>query len=134
MPRLKMPRYLKFSIVGLIGVAVQLAALQLLVKLGAHYLIATALAVETALLHNYSWHRVWTWSGREPAPHRLLRFHIANGLISLISNLLWMRLLIGWFGLPPILANLMAIAATSVLNFFLADGWVFARARRDLIK
>ena len=125
-----MPRYLKFALVGLIGVAVQLATLQLFLTMGTHYLIATALAVEIALLHNYAWHQRWTWSeSTSPVPYRLLRFHLANGLISLISNLLWMRLLSGWFGLPPMPANLIAIAATSALNFVLADGWVFGDAK-----
>ena len=125
-----MPRYLKFALVGLIGVAVQLATLQLFLTMGTHYLIATALAVEIALLHNYAWHQRWTWSeSTSPVPYRFLRFHLANGLISLISNLLWMRLLSGWFGLPPMPANLIAIAATSALNFVLADGWVFGDAK-----
>ncbi len=119
-------RWLKFAAVGLMGIAVQLCALQVLVKLGAHYLIATGIAVEIALLHNYAWHRRWTWATEVRTPYRLLRFHIANGLVSLISNLLWMRLLTGAFQMPPVMANLIAISATAVLNFVLADRWVFA--------
>ena len=122
-------RWLKFSAVGLMGIAVQLAALQIFVKLGMHYLLATGLAVEIALLHNYAWHRKWTWALEAHVPYRLLRFHVANGLISLISNLLWMRLLTGWLGVPPLAANLIAISATAVLNFVLADRWVFGSAK-----
>ena len=119
-------RWLKFSVVGLIGVGVQLAALALLLKFGMHYLLATALAVETAVLHNYAWHRRWTWAERETFSGRLFRFHIANGLISVASNLAWMRLLTGVCGFPPVPANLAAIAATSLLNFVLGDRWVFS--------
>ena len=36
-------------------------------------------------------------------------------------------LLAGWFGMAPVPANLIAISATAVLNFALADRWVFAR-------
>jgi putative flippase GtrA len=121
-----MIRWLKFSAVGLIGAGVQLCALALLVNLGAHYLLATALGVEAAVLHNYAWHRRWTWAEREAPPGRLLRFHIANGLVSVGSNLAWMRVLTGVWGVPAVLANLVAIAATSVLNFALGDRWVFA--------
>jgi putative flippase GtrA len=60
-----MTRWLKFNAVGAIGVAVQLGMLAILVRLGVHYLIATALAVETAVLQNYYWHARWTWRGRE---------------------------------------------------------------------
>lgn len=117
---------MKFSVVGLIGLGVQLTALALLTKLGVHYLVATAMAVEVALLHNYAWHRRWTWAERPSASNRLLRFHLANGLISLASNLVWMWLLTGACGVPAVPANLAAIAATSLLNFALGDRWVFA--------
>jgi len=119
-----MVRWLKFNAVGLVGVAVQLCVLTLLVKLGVHYLVATALAVEAAVLQNYYWHTRWTWKGRAGS---LWRFHLANGLISVVSNLLWMRLFTGWLEIPPVPANLMAIALTSVANFFFGDRWVFER-------
>jgi putative flippase GtrA len=106
---------------------VQLATLAILLASGMHYLLATALAVETALLHNYAWHRRWTWADRRSASGRLLRFHAANGLVSLASNLVWMRVLTGLWGIPAVPANLIAIAATSVLNFLLGDRWVFSQ-------
>jgi len=119
-----MIRWLQFNAVGAIGVAVQLGTLALLIQLGVHYLVATALAVEAAVLQNYYWHARWTWKGREGS---LWRFHLANGLLSLISNLVWMRMFTGWLGIPPLPANLMAIALTSTANFVLGDRWVFAR-------
>ena len=59
-----MNRWLKFSAVGGIGIGVQLAVLSVLIRAGVHYLVATAIAVEIALLHNYVWHKHWTWAGR----------------------------------------------------------------------
>lgn len=117
-----MARWLKFNAVGLIGAAVQLGMLALLTRLDVHYLVATALAVETAVLHNYYWHTRWTWKGRDGS---LWRFHLANGLISVVSNLIWMRIFTGWLDIPPVPANLMAIALTSIANFFFSDRWVF---------
>jgi putative flippase GtrA len=117
-------RWLKFNVVGLAGVAVQLAALQLLTWCGVNYLVATPLAVECAILHNYFWHVRWTWKERE-GRGSLWRFHLANGLISIVGNLLLMKLLHGWLGWPLLPANLTAIALTSVVNFFVGDRWVF---------
>ncbi len=124
-----MIRWLKFSAVGVIGIGVQLAALAILVRWGVHYLAATAIAVEAVLLHNYVWHKYWTWAGRERRSGRLLRFHLANGLVSIASNLIWMRALTGWLEVPPVPANLVAITATALLNFALADRWVFGENR-----
>jgi putative flippase GtrA len=116
-------RWLKFNAVGLIGAGVQILVLQGLVKLGVHYLLATALAVETAILHNYIWHIRWTWRGRAGS---LWRFHLGNGLVSLISNIALMRLFGGWMGVPVVPANIAAIVITSVLNFLIGDRWVFS--------
>ena len=62
-----MPRFLKFNGVGAIGFALQLALLALLLRLGLHYLAATALAVELTILHNFAWHERWTWRDRPAA-------------------------------------------------------------------
>ncbi len=121
-----MIRWLKFNAVGLLGVAVQLAAHWCLTRLGVHYLAATALAVETAVLHNYVWHVRWTWSGRRGS---LWRFHLANGLVSIVSNVILMRIFTGWLEMPVMPANLLAIALTSILNFLLGDRWVFASGK-----
>ena len=119
-----MNRWLKFNAVGLAGAGVQLSVLAGLNAAGLHYLLATAIAVESAILHNYAWHRVWTWKDR---PGRSLwRFHLANGVTSMISNLVLMRLLAGWLELPVATANLTAIMLTSLVNFLLGDRWVFA--------
>ncbi len=122
-------RFVKFNAVGALGIVVQLAALVLFKGLlRIHYLVATALAVETAVLHNYLWHERWTWldrSGRRFSVVRLLRFNLSNGGVSILSNLLFMRLLVGQFHMNYLLANMISIAATSVANFLLSDRFVF---------
>ena len=61
-----MRHWARFNAVGLAGVAVQLTMLKLLHSgMGLDYLLATALAVQTAVLHNFFWHRKWTWAERQ---------------------------------------------------------------------
>lgn len=119
-----MKRWLKFNAVGLMGVGVQLAVLALLVRMGANYLAATALAVEAALLHNYAWHARWTWKER---PGSLWRFHLSNGVLSMCCNVALMRVLAGWLAIPVLPANLLAIASVSLVNFWMGERWVFLR-------
>jgi putative flippase GtrA len=112
---------------------VQLAVLTLLVQgLQLNYLLATFLAVEAAILQNFAWHERWTWAGSYPAGStallaRLMRFHLANGLISITGNLLLMSLLVGRAHLPAVTANFCAILVCSSLNFLLSHFWVFRR-------
>jgi putative flippase GtrA len=127
-------RWIKFNGVGALGIAVQLGVLALLVRnTGVHYLWATAVAVEAAVLHNFLWHERWTWrarrsgSGRQ-ALARLTRFHLLNGAISLAGNVLLMRILAGSLQMDPLAANIIAIMICSIVNFAAGELLVFKRA------
>jgi putative flippase GtrA len=124
-------RWLKFNFVGGVGIGVQLATLALF-RSGLHldYLLSTALAVETAVIHNFLWHERFTWADR-PAHRfvhslaRLAKFNTSNGLVSLVGNLLIMRALVGEFHMNYVIANLIAVATCSIINFLLSDRFVF---------
>jgi putative flippase GtrA len=126
-------RWLKFNSVGAMGVVVQLALLVALkewARLG--YLAATVLAVEGAVLHNFVWHERFTWKERAGGPAgqvlaRLLRFHLGNGLISIAGNLALMRLLVGWWHVNYLAANIATIAICSAANFVAGEWFVFRR-------
>lgn len=115
-------RWIKFNAVGILGAGVQLALLWALTRFGMHYLVATAISVEAAILHNFAWHRRWTFADR---PGSLLRFQFGNGLLSIASNLVWMKALVEWGGLPYAPANLLSICLTSALNYLVVIRWVF---------
>ena len=126
-------RWLKFNAVGAIGIVVQLGVLTTLKSgLGVHYLIANAMAVETAVLHNYFWHERFTWSDRKSLRRleRLAKFNLTNGAISILGNLGFMRLLVGVLGMNYFLANLLSIAICSLMNFLVSDVFVFSPAVR----
>lgn len=119
-----------FVAVGAGGFLLQMVALYTLEQLLRWpYLLATLLAVETAVLHNFLWHERWTWRDRgETGParwHRLLRYHVGTGVASIAGNLLITMAGVEWLGLPTLVANATAVAATSVANFLVADRWVF---------
>ena len=124
-------RWLKFNAVGGVGIAVQLAALALFRSaLHLDYLVATALAVETAVIHNFLWHERFTWADRPAARlvhslGRLAKFNTSNGLVSLVGNLLIMRALVGECNMNYFIANLIAVGTCSVVNFLLSDRFVF---------
>jgi len=85
-------RFSRFSAVGVIGAGLQLLLMSLLTKcFGLLSVIATPVAVEITLLHNFIWHERFTWSESRAKRStqlvdRLWRFHAANGLISLGGN------------------------------------------------
>ncbi len=126
-------RWLKFNLVGGIGIAVQLLAL-IVLKAGLHmnYLAATALAVETAVIHNFLWHEHFTWADRAGAGiPRFLKFNLTTGLFSIGGNLALMKLLVDLGRMNYLLANGITITACSVVNFLVSDGFVFAEDRAE---
>ncbi len=97
-----------------------------------HYLLATVLSVEAAILHNFFWHWRWTWRDRRGAVGHaipaLARFNLTNGLVSITANLLSAFLLTGAWQIDPIIASLVSTTVGSVANFFLSDRLVFANS------
>ena len=128
-----MRRWLRFNFVGLIGVGVQLATLQLLLlSTRLDYRIATLLAVELTVLHNFCWHWRYTWRERRLLSkrvvlRRLMEFHLTNGAVSLAGSWTMTALLVSHVRLPVIGANLVSIGACSLVNFLLAEVLVFRK-------
>jgi putative flippase GtrA len=128
-------RWGKFNLVGAIGMAVQLTTLALLNKLTpGHYLYASAAAVEITLLHNFIWHLHFTWrdrGGNSTLLSQLTRFHLSNGLVSILGNLALMRILVAGAHIPLLLSNCIAILCCSIVNFSLGNNWAFAARTRQ---
>jgi len=126
-------RWGKFNLVGAMGMVVQLAALALFNRwFGGRYLMASAAAIELTLLHNFVWHLHYTWRDRRddaPWVRQLVRFHLSNGVVSMLGNLVSMRLLVQEARLPLLVANGVAIVCCSMVNFCLGNVWAFAGKR-----
>jgi putative flippase GtrA len=126
-------RWTMFNAVGIVGLLFQLACLATLRDiLGLHYLVATVVAIELTLLHNFWWHVQWTWADR-PFSRRLLvrrlaRFHVTNGAVSLAGNVVVMAGLVEIGQINYLAANVISVAVCGLVNFVLSDRVVFASA------
>jgi putative flippase GtrA len=122
-------RWGKFNLVGAMGMVLQLGALALLNRWAAgHYLYASAAAIELTLLHNFVWHLRYTWRDRRDRSAilvQLMRFHLSNGLVSMLGNLALMRILVDEAGMPLLVSNCIAILCCSIVNFCLGNNWAF---------
>ena len=123
-------RWGKFNLVGVMGMVVQLAALALIDHVApGHYLLATAAAIETTLLHNFVWHTRYTWRDRCDGASlwtQCFRFHLSNGMVSMLGNLAVMRIMADEAHMPLLAANTIAILFCSMMNFCIGDRWAFA--------
>jgi putative flippase GtrA len=125
-----MTRFLRFNLVGAGGIAVQLGMIWLL----AHRLamppgLSTAVGVGAAVLHNYLWHRAWTWRDRPRATSGAIEFLMfagANGLVSLVGNVMVVTALTSVTRIGAAPGSLVGIAICGLVNYWLADRAVFA--------
>jgi putative flippase GtrA len=84
------------------------------------------------LLHNFVWHVHYTWRDRRDDSAllaQLTRFHLSNGLVSMLGNLALMRILVDGAHMPLLASNGIAILCCSIVNFFLGDNLAFATRR-----
>jgi len=129
-------RFGRFNLVGIGGFVLQLMLLHLLVRrCGFPVAVATALAVEGAVLHNFAWHVCYTWREWRPRGaamflRALLLFQVGNGLISLLGNTLLTTCLVQRLQVPLLAANVVSVVLCSLLNFALGDRLVFTGSAR----
>lgn len=116
----------RFSVVGVSGYAVNLIIYALCVKaLGVQYLIAESLAWIIAAANNFVWNRHWTFQARAGQVHvQAIRFLVVS-LIALAFNLVVLRILVETAGMDKLAAEVIALAASTPLNFLGNKLWSF---------
>ena len=129
-PRGMTRRWCVFNAVGVMGATWQLLVLTVLIRLlGIDGPVATALAVEAAILHNFLWHERWTWGERDAGTGgrwlRLARFNLVAGALSITTNVVLTAAYAEAFAMDYVLANLLAIGSCSILTFLASDRLVF---------
>lgn len=120
---LEAERFLKFCLVGLSGVGVNLGLLWTLTEwAGLFYLISAAFSVETSILTNFTLNELWTFSDRvtdrsaRPLLSRAVKFNsISAG--GLVINIMILGVLTEFFGLYYIISALFGIGGATLWNY-----------------
>jgi dolichol-phosphate mannosyltransferase len=132
--QLTVMRYIRFGVVGVSGIVVDMAFLFLFSDpkmLGLNLSLGKALAAEIAIVNNFIWNEFWTFADLSAAQNhwraRLQRFAKFN-LICLVGiglSVLLLNLQVRFMAMNVYLANLIAIVIVSFWNFGmnLKFGW-----------
>jgi dolichol-phosphate mannosyltransferase len=121
-------RFLRFALVGLSGVAVDMSALFLLSDrrtLGLGLTRSKAIAAELAIFNNFLWNDAWTFrdllGARKSTAlkvRRFVKFNIICG-IGILFNVLLLNLQFNVLHVNRYVANLVAIGIMTVWNYWL---------------
>jgi dolichol-phosphate mannosyltransferase len=124
--RWPMGKFIRFGLVGFSGVFVNMAALYVLRNFcNLELTRSLILAAELAIISNFLWNDVWTFGeisrqqrGLRQRLKRLLKFNTIC-LMGLILNVLLVNVMFNIFGMNEYLANLIAILAVTLWNFWI---------------
>ncbi len=128
-----MPDYLKFASVGALGTLVNLGTLALLrYVVGIHHYIASAVAIEVSVIHNFTLNDLWTFrESRVGNPlMRLLKFHLTSLtaiLIQYVTSVITYTYLIR----ESIVAQLIGILLGYVVNYLASRTFVWRVGRGE---
>ncbi|MBN2426432.1 MAG: GtrA family protein [Calditrichaceae bacterium] len=121
------PRTVKFAVVGLSGVLVNMGLLYILTEY-AHlfYMVSSVIAIEVSILTNFFMNDLWTWKDRVKQSwiKRIIKYHSVS-FGALIANWIALVILTEWFGVYYMISNLIGICLGMVINFVLNDIWTF---------
>ena len=120
--------FIKYSLVGISGVFVNLGLYTLLTR---YYevseLLAPLISIETALISNFILNNFWTFGKRTTHSRirvKFLKFHLASGFSALINYSVFLALFLV-FQLHDILANLIGIALAAIVNYLINSNWTW---------
>lgn len=123
-------RFIKFCLVGLSGVLVNMGLLWLLTEFaGLFYLLSAAIGIETSIVSNFVLNDFFTFpdrrsTGVKSALSRLAKFNVVSlGGLGINMAILW--LLTEHLGLYYLLSNICGIAAATLWNFSVNTLWTW---------
>ena len=115
-------RIVRFGIVGLSGIFVNMGLLYLLTEFaGLYYLISAVIAIEVSIVNNFIWNDIWTFGAADNLRFdrkisRFLSFQ-AVSMGGLLVNMGVLYFLADIFGVYYLIANLVGILIAFIWNY-----------------
>ncbi len=126
----KSKEFFKFSVVGTSGVFVNMGLLLILTRLfGIALEYASLIAIEISIISNFVLNNIWTFRKRTvkiPLLKRFVRFHIVAFSAGVVNYITLLSLHYG-LGLTDVIANLIGIAAATIVNYVLNSRWTWKK-------
>lgn len=118
-------KFVKFALVGAAGILVNNLVLFLFYDLARFpLLLASPLAVEAAIIHNYVLNNRWTFNQDRLSLMRFVKFNSIS-LVGMLITVGVMFALVTQFGLHYLVANLLGIGLATISNFGLNLFWTW---------
>lgn len=120
--------FLKFGVVGLSGVAVNLLFFTLFLAMGINKYLASPLAIELSIISNFLLNNYWTFRWRNTLGRirvRGLKFNIVSLLSLVLSYGTFVLLSSKYPHVAPQIHQFIGIIPATLVNYFLNSYWTF---------
>ncbi len=120
--------FIKFSLVGICGVVVNLGSFSLLIELGLHKFLASPTAILASIISNFLMNNYWTFGDRVMTSRKSVRgfkFIIVSLITLLLSYTVFVILSMLFPKVPPVLLQAVGIAPGVLVNYYLNSRWTF---------
>jgi putative flippase GtrA len=127
-------RILKFSIVGVSGILVNMGILFILTEyFHILYLISSIIAIEISIISNFLLNDLWTWRDRTKKKfiYRFLQYHISVGITAVLVNWGILLILTELFNVYYLISNLIGIGVGTLSNYIINDLWTFRTKKAE---
>jgi len=126
--------FLKFGIVGLSGIVINLGIFTLLLMMGLNKYLASPIAIELSIIWNFFLNNYWTFGSRDTV-HGVrmkgLKFNIVS-LLSLALSYSTFILLTYLFPLArPQIPQLIGVVPATITNYLLNSYWTFKEGLKE---
>lgn len=125
--------FIKFGIVGVSGIVVNLGLFTVLLNAGMNKFIASPISIECSILTNFLLNNYWTFRWRKTTDHvriKGLKFNIVSLATLLVSYATFAVLSLLFPTAPPQVHQLIGIIPVMLLNYFLNSYWTFRDASK----
>lgn len=120
--------FIKFALVGLTGVAVNLGVFTLLLNAGVNKFIASPIAIELSIISNFLFNNYWTFKERKTKDRvriKGIKFNLVSLLSLVVSFATFVVLSLLFPTSSPQLHQLIGIIPAALVNYFLNSYWTF---------
>ena len=120
--------FIKFSMVGLAGVIVNLGFFTLFMAMGLNKFIASPLAIELSIISNFMLNNYWTFRWRQTKDRtriKGLKFNVVSVLALGLSYGTFVGLSLAFPETSPQLHQLIGVVPGTLVNYFLNAYWTF---------
>lgn len=122
--------FVKFGIVGISGVGVNIGSFTALLQSGMNKYLASPIAIELSIIWNFIINNYWTFRGRNGKGTfgiRGLKFNAVSFVSLAVSYTSFVILTMSFPHALPQVHQLVSVVPASVINYFLNSYWTFPR-------